>query len=133
MQQPLAGSFTLYFSNSPPLYNILPANAEKLMIGIAKTSGTFLKTFIKGIGANWLGCIAVWVAYKEKYVAGKIISKWFPVMCFVAFGFEHIIANMFFIPTAMLLDADINLYQFLALNLLLATLGNIVGGAVFVA
>jgi formate/nitrite transporter FocA (FNT family) len=40
---------------------------------------------------------------------------------------------MFFIPTAMLLDAVINLYQFLALNLLLATLGNIVGGAVFVA
>jgi formate/nitrite transporter len=110
-----------------------PWLTSTIKIGIAKTSGTFLKTFIKGIGANWLVCMAVWVAYAAKEVTGKIIAMWFPVMCFVAFGFEHSIANMFFIPTAMLLGADITLYQFLVVNLLPATLGNIVGGALCVA
>jgi formate transporter len=98
-----------------------------------KASGSFITIFIKGIGANWLVCMAVWVAYAAKDVGGKIIGMWFPVMCFVAFGFEHSIANMFFIPTAMLLGSDISVYQLLIGNLLPATLGNIVGGALFVA
>lgn len=102
-------------------------------IGINKTSHHFWETFVKGIGANWLVCMAVWAAYAAKDVTGKILALWFPVMCFVAFGFEHSIANMFFIPTSMMLGADISMYQFLVVNLLPATLGNIVGGVVFVA
>ncbi len=102
-------------------------------IGVTKTSAPFLKTFVKGIGANWLVCLAVWMAYAAKDVVGKSLAIWFPVMAFVAFGFEHSIANMFFIPAAMLLGADISSYQFLVVNLVPATLGNIVGGAIFVA
>lgn len=102
-------------------------------IGVLKTSHSFTETFIKGIGANWLVCLAVWLAYAAKDVSGKILAIWFPVMCFVAFGFEHSIANMFFIPVAMLLGAPVSLYQFVVVNLLPATLGNIAGGAVLVA
>lgn len=102
-------------------------------IGTYKTSSTFTEVFVKGIGANWLVCMAVWLSYGAKDVIGKVVAMWFPVMCFVAFGFEHSIANMFFIPTAMLSGAHISLYEFLVGNLLPATLGNIVGGALFVA
>lgn len=102
-------------------------------IGTYKTSGTFAEVFVKGIGANWLVCMAVWLSYGARDVIGKVVAMWFPVMCFVVFGFEHSIANMFFIPTAMLSGASISQYDFLVVNLLPATLGNIIGGALFVA
>lgn len=102
-------------------------------IGTYKTSGTFTEVFVKGIGANWLVCMAVWLSYGARDVIGKVVAMWFPVMCFVVFGFEHSIANMFFIPTAILSGASISLYEFLVGNLLPATLGNIAGGALFVA
>lgn len=110
-----------------------PWTAAAYKIAEVKTSAPFVKTFIKGAGANWLVCMAVWLAYGAKDVMGKVIAMWFPVMCFVVFGFEHSIANMFFIPTALLLGADVSLQQFFVGNLLPATLGNIVGGALFVA
>lgn len=77
--------------------------------------------------------MAVWLSYSAKEVAGKILALWLPVMCFVAFGMEHSVANMFFIPIAMFLGAPIDMHQFLVTNLLPATLGNIVGGVVLVA
>lgn len=102
-------------------------------IAVYKTSHHFTETFIKGIGANWLVCMAVWAAYAAKDVTGKVIAIWFPVMCFVVFGFEHSIANMFFIPLAMLLGAPVTMEQFFITNLLPATLGNIAGGVLCVA
>ena len=61
-----------------------------------------------------------------------MMGLWFPVMCFVAIGYEHSIANMFFIPLGMLQGASVTWGQFLLDNLVPATLGNIVGGALFV-
>lgn len=102
-------------------------------LATAKTSAPFFKVFAKGIGANWLVCIAVWMSYSSKDVIGKIVALWIPVMCFVALGLEHSIANMFFIPAAIITGANVSMYDFVITNLLPATLGNIVGGAVFVA
>ena len=101
-------------------------------IAIGKTSHTFLVTFLKGIGANWLVCLAVWLAMAAKDVNSKIIALWWPVMAFVTFGFEHSIANMFFIPLAIFEGANITWSSFVIDNLIPATLGNIVGGAFFV-
>ena len=98
-----------------------------------KIESCFWITFVKGIVANWLVCMAVWISYSAKEIGGKILALWFPVMCFVVFGMEHSVANMFFFPTAMFLGAHISLYQFLIVNLLPATLGNIIGGVVLVA
>lgn len=97
-----------------------------------KTSHSFLVTFLKGIGANWLVCLAMWLGISSKSTSGKIIGIWFPVMTFVAIGYEHSIANMFFIPLAMMQGADITTSQLLLDNLLPSTLGNIVGGSFFV-
>ena len=101
-------------------------------IAIGKTSHTFLVTFLKGIGANWLVCLALWQGMAAKNVSGKITAIWWPVMAFVTFGFEHSIANMFFIPLAIFEGADITWGTFIVKNLIPATLGNIVGGSFFV-
>ncbi len=101
-------------------------------VAVSKTSHTFLVTFLKGIGANWLVCLAVWQGMAAKDTTGKIFAIWLPVMAFVTMGFEHSIANMYFIPLAIFEGVDITWTTFLVKNLIPATLGNIVGGAVFV-
>ncbi len=109
-----------------------PFSNSVLSIAMGKTSHTFWLTFWKGVGANWLVCLAMWAALAARYTSGKIIGIWFPVMTFVAMGFEHSIANMFFIPLAIFQGADITWGHFITANLIPATLGNIVGGAFFV-
>ncbi len=97
-----------------------------------KTSMPWSQVFLRGIGANWFVCLAVWLGFASQSAAGKIIGLWFPVMCFVALGYEHSIANMFFIPLGMMCGAEVSIADFVIDNLIPATLGNIVGGALFV-
>ena len=101
-------------------------------VAIGKTSNSFGVTFLKGIGANWLVCLAIWLGMAAKDVKSKIIALWWPVLAFVTFGFEHSIANMYFIPLAMFEGADISWTTFIIKNLIPATIGNIVGGGLFV-
>lgn len=89
-------------------------------------------TFWRGVGANWLVCLAVWLGFSSRSMAGRLLGIWWPVMAFVAMGMEHSVANMFYVPTAMLYGAEVGWSDFLVKNLLPATLGNIVGGAIFV-
>ncbi|MCD7932741.1 MAG: formate/nitrite transporter family protein [Tannerellaceae bacterium] len=94
-----------------------------------KVNQDFLTVFIKGIGANWLVCLGMWMGYAAKDIIGKAIGIWIPVMLFVTLGYEHSIANMFFIPAAIYTGAGITWNSFIIQNLIPATLGNIVGGA----
>lgn len=105
------------------------------VIGIAesKVSMSWLTVFIKGIGANWCVCLALWLAMSGRRLIEKMVGCWLPVMAFVALGYEHSIANMFFIPLGMMEGATVTAAQMVIDNLIPATLGNIVGGAVFVA
>lgn len=104
------------------------------LLGLAdgKVSHTWLEVFAKGILANMLVCVAAWQAYSARSTTGRILGIWFPVMAFVALGTEHSIANLFFIPAAMLSGADITIAQFVTANLVPATLGNWVGGALLI-
>lgn len=97
-----------------------------------KTSASFFKVFLKGVGANWFVALAMWMAYAGKDVISKLIGIWFPVMAFVTIGYEHSIANMFFIPTAIFYGSPVTWSQFIIDNLIPATLGNIAGGAILV-
>lgn len=107
--------------------------AKALAIGEAKTSLSFGAAFCRAIGCNWLVCLAVWLACGAKDVIGKIFGCFFPIMAFVLSGFEHSVANMFFIPAAMCVPGStITMGEFLLGNLLPVTLGNIVGGGIFV-
>ncbi|MBN1484596.1 MAG: formate/nitrite transporter family protein [Chloroflexia bacterium] len=102
--------------------------------GIAegKIALSFGEAFFRGVGCNWLVCLAVWMAVSAEDIAGKILAIWWPIMAFVALGFEHSVANMFFIPLGMFNGANVSVGEFLINNLLPVTLGNIVGGAGFV-
>lgn len=97
-----------------------------------KVNQDFMTVLIKGVGANWLVCLGMWMGYAAKDISGKCIGIWIPVMLFVTLGYEHSIANMFFIPAAIYSGADILWSAFILQNLIPATLGNLIGGAVFV-
>ena len=101
-------------------------------ISEAKVSLSVWVLFLRGIGCNWLVCLAIWLAVASEDIAGKILGIWFPIMAFVAMGFEHSIANMFFIPLGIFYGAQVSWYQFFMVNLIPVTLGNIVGGSFFV-
>ncbi|TKG93674.1 formate/nitrite transporter family protein [Puteibacter caeruleilacunae] len=117
--------YTDIFAQSPYLDSVIG-------IAVKKTSAPFYKVFLKGMACNWMVALAMWQAYAAKDIAGKILGIWFPIMAFVAMGFEHCVANMFFIPTAIFYGADITWGEFIVNNLIPATLGNIVGGALMV-
>lgn len=109
------------------------AVAEKAVaIASAKVNLAFGAAFFRAIMCNWLVCLAVWLALASHDIVGKIFGIFFPIMAFVASGFEHSIANMYFIPIGMFLDGSITWGGFFH-NLIPVTLGNIVGGAGFVA
>ena len=101
-------------------------------LALGKLKYPFGTVFLKGIGANALVCLGTWMGYAGKDVLSKSFGIWVPVMLFVTLGYEHSIANMFFIPAAIYNGADISWCHFIFDNLVPATLGNIVGGAVFV-
>lgn len=99
-----------------------------------KVTLTFPDAFLRGILCNILVCIAVWVSFSAEDVAGKIIGLFMPILLFVVSGYEHCVANMYFIPAGMFvsaeygIDANITWSGFLLGNLLPVTLGNMIGG-----
>jgi formate/nitrite transporter len=88
--------------------------------------------FMKGIGCNLLVNLAILLAISSKNMIGKFFGIWFPIMAFVSSGFEHSVANMYFIPTGIMLGANVTWGQFIQWNLIPVTLGNIVGGFIFI-
>lgn len=103
------------------------------MIGIAsaKTDASFGSALISGIGCNWLVGLAVWLSFGAKDAAGKILGIWFPIMIFVAVGFQHSIANCFIIPAAIFEGGST--WGLFLQNFIPVYLGNIIGGLIFVA
>lgn len=96
-----------------------------------KVEVTWLQAFGSGIGCNWFVGLALWLSYGAKDAAGKVLTIWFPVMIFVAIGFQHSVANCFVIPAAIF-EGHATWGEFLN-NFIPVYLGNIVGGAVFVS
>ena len=89
--------------------------------------------FLRAVGCNWLVCLAVWMAMAAEDIAGKILAIFFPIMAFVAMGFDHVVANMFFIPAAIFANVPGIDWLDALKNWLFAFLGNLVGASVFVA
>ncbi|MBO8129004.1 MAG: formate/nitrite transporter family protein [Peptococcaceae bacterium] len=123
---------------------------QAVQIGIGKVSNDFFTAMVRGVLANTLVVLAVWMSYSGRTLTDKLLAVIFPISAFVASGFEHSIANMYFIPMALMLKgneavqqallaaaphADISLLTvqtFITRNLIPVTIGNIIGGAVFV-
>lgn len=87
---------------------------------------------LRGVGCGWLIGLGIWLALATDDMVGKLVGLWFPVVAFMLLGFQHAIANVFFIPLGMMNGAAVGVFQFLLSNLLPVTLGNLIGGAGFV-
>lgn len=121
-----------------------------LKIAISKTQLGLLQAVVLGILCNVLVCLAVWLTYSARSTTDKILAIIFPITAFVAGSFEHSIANMYFIPHALLIKmfdpnfvtsladripdlSDLTWSAFFFKNLIPVTVGNIIGGAGLVA
>ena len=143
--------FIAYMMNMSGLFN----SGDNMLGGITlkiaayKTHLTFSQAFYLGIMCNWLVCIAVWMSYGAKDIIGKCFAIFFPISLFITSGFEHSIANMYYIPAGILAKsnaswveasgltaeklAHLNWSTFITKNLVPVTIGYIVGGVILVA
>ncbi len=121
-----------------------------LSLANTKAGLQFVPAVMLGIMCNALVCLAVWLTYSARTTTDKVMAIVFPITAFVAAGFEHSVANMYYLPFAMLVKnfapasfweaihktpadyPNLTLYNFLVGNLLPVTIGNIIGGAVMV-
>lgn len=151
----LVGSVLIaYMMNASGLFNsgANDLGAITIKIAVYKVHLTFWQAFVLGIMCNWLVCLAVWMAAGAKDITGKLLAVFFPIWLFITSGFEHCVANMYYIPAGIMALAnpkwveaalkngvtaekmqDLTTQSFLVHNLLPVTLGNIVGGGIFVA
>ena len=125
---------------------------KALMIANSKVNLAFWQAFSKGILCNILVCLAVWLCFSGRSVTDKILAIIFPITAFVALGFEHSVANMYFIPAGLLIKQSPQVLEaaqnalgqapdlsrltipgFLIHNLLPVSIGNIIGGGFLVA
>ncbi|MDD6071300.1 MAG: formate/nitrite transporter family protein [Clostridiales bacterium] len=150
----LAGSliidFLIFYSGNLD-YSGGGLGAYTIKIALSKATISPAKAIASGILCNILVCIAILMGAAAKDIAGKVLAIWFPIFAFVIGGFEHIVANMFYIPTGMLAATNpayvakaeelygITREQLNQLNLsgllhnfIPVTIGNILGGMVFI-
>jgi len=140
--------FLIYYSGH---WSASDVGIKALMIANKKVNLSFVEALMLGVLCNVLVCLAVWLCFAGRSVTDKIMAILFPITAFVALGFEHSVANMYFIPAGLLLtdNADIvtaagnaaggvvditglTISGFLLNNLLPVTIGNIIGGGVLV-
>lgn len=112
-------------------------SAAVLATAAAKSTMNFGEALLRGILCNMLVCLAVWAAMSSKSAAGKILAVYLPVFAFVACGFEHSVANMYYLTAGLIQNAltgastaGLSLGNALLYCLLPSTLGNIIGGGV---
>lgn len=128
----VGGIFVAYiFGHVTGLTHVGVYQQQVISIAQHKVDASFLQSFLSGIGCNWFVGLALWLSYGAKDAAGKIIGIWFPVMIFVAVGFQHSIANCFIIPAAIF-EGGCSWIDFIS-NFIPVYLGNIVGGSIFVS
>src|SRR5579875_2241966 len=109
-----------------------PFKTTVIALATAKAKLPFGSTILSAIGCNWLVCLAVWMAYGAKDIGGKILAIWFPIMTFVAIGFQHVVANMFVLPAGLWVGAPISWGQIIV-EWIGAFIGNAIGGWLFTA
>lgn len=119
-----------------------------IRVAATKCSLTFGKAVCLGILCNFLVCIAVWISFAAKTVGAKIAGIFFPIFLFILCGFEHSIANMYFIPAGLIANTNpayhaaaveavsnignLTVGNFLLNNLIPVTIGNMIGGIILV-
>lgn len=128
-------AFLVAFGHSPSL---LDGGLLEVILSVAagKVALSFGDAFLRGIVCNMMVCLAVWLSFAGKTVTGKIAGLYFPILIFVVGGFEHSIANMYYLLVAIfskavygVSDTAVTLADAVTKNLFPVTLGNLIGGA----
>lgn len=110
-----------------------PIGAVAVRIAEAKLDLSFTEALVRGILCNMLVCLAVIMCIASKTVTGKIFGIYFPIMAFVASGYEHSVANMYFLPIGLMVKGQFMSHFFTIFNNLIpVTIGNIIGGLLLV-
>jgi formate transporter len=131
-----AGLAAMVFLSGHPGMNDGAVGETYVRIAAAKSSLPFWEAFWRGVLCNVLVCMAVWMTLAGRSVTDKALAIVFPIAAFVAAGFEHSVANMYFLPLAMMLQAAAGepvQAAWLWRNLVPVIAGNLVGGSVLVA
>jgi formate transporter len=144
------GTAVLVFLSGQYAFGSGSVGRNALNIALGKVSLGFVQAIALGILCNALVCLAVWLTFSARTTTDKILAILFPITGFVAAGFEHSVANMYFVPVGLLIKsfapasfwasigktaadyASLTWGNFLLHNLLPVTIGNIIGGAVLV-
>ena len=92
----------------------------------------FFLAFLRGLVANWLVCLGVTLALVSKSVPGKLLACWLPITAFQSMGMEHIVVNQFLHTAGPILGSGVGFHKVIFWNFIPVTLGNIVGGMVFI-
>ena len=122
----------------PPIWDLVAQKIVALnQINVVKKyealgSMGFFLAFLRGVVANWLVCLGVTMALVSKSVPGKILACWLPITAFQSLGMEHIVVNQFLHTAGPILGSGVPFYKVIFWNFLPVTLGNIVGGMVFI-
>lgn len=116
------------------VFEIPAYHTEVINFATAKClTPSWVQIFCRAIGANWLVCFAVYISISSRKVAPKDLAIWFPTFTFVAFGLDHVIANMYVIPVAIFYGhPDIGIGLYIWKSMIPTTLGNLIGGGLFV-
>jgi len=141
------GTAVLVFFSKQYMFSSGGIGTTALKIANGKVNLDFVQAICLGILCNTLVCLAVWMTFSARSTADKIAAIIFPITAFVAAGFEHSVANMYFIPIGLLIKGfdpafaaqtgleltNLTWSRFFIHNLLPVTIGNIIGGSLFVA
>jgi formate transporter len=141
------GTALLVFWSKQYTFGAGAVGETALKIAAGKTGLDFFQALVLGVLCNALVCLAVWLTFSARSTIDKIAAIIFPITAFVAAGFEHSIANMYFVPFGLLIKdfdpafvagkgldlTNLTWGNFLVNNLVPVTIGNIIGGAILVA
>lgn len=110
-----------------------PFKSQAISFAVKKqVSPSFGAIFLRGIGCNWLVCLACFFAIQGRSLTDKLVGIWWPIFAFVSLGFDHTVANMAFIPLGIILGApNLTVGLYIWKGMIPVVLGNIVGGGVF--
>lgn len=103
------------------------------VVGVAehKVHLSFITAIASGFLCNILVALGVWFALAAKEIAGKILAIWFPIMLFILCGFQHVVANMYYVSIGKILSTSSYTVQEIAIHFLAVTIGNFLSGAIF--
>lgn len=110
-----------------------PYKAEAIAFATKKQiTPEWHQIFLRGIGCNWLVCLACYLGMQGRDLASKVMGIWWPIFAFVSLGLDHVVANMFFIPLGIWVKTPgLTVGLYIWKGIIPAGLGNIVGGALF--